>query len=163
MEPFPLDKTRYGQVGLIRSFFPNRTGFGTGTHVNPGGILTAAHNIYDPEYGGWADRFEVVFPGGAVATAPKANGRVIPEWVSTGLPDPLSLYDVGVILPERPVAADMADFLPSVNTDLWGHNVNVVGYPYNWKFEFAGGESVPVQSPFPPSTGSPTRSSPCRE
>jgi V8-like Glu-specific endopeptidase len=43
----------------------------------------------------------------------------------------------------------MADFLPSVNTDLWGHSVNVVGYPYNWKFEFAGGQSLPVQSPFP--------------
>lgn len=156
MDPCPLIKTQWVQVGLIQSFFPVTPNglptIGTGTLIIPGVILTAAHNIFDPRYGGWANRYEVLFGNGVTATAPKTGGRAVPEWISTGLPDPLSANDLGVILPDPPVTGvPMADFLPSVNTNLWGHNTNVVGYPVRSDFwdgadhALAGGESLPVK------------------
>jgi V8-like Glu-specific endopeptidase len=145
---------RWPQVGLIRSFFPtNRVlpAIGTGTLIDPRGILTAAHVIFDPTRGGPADRFEVTFGRGATATADGSKGRVIPEWISAGVLDPISAYDLGVILLDKPVNnVPVADFSPSVNTDLWGHNTNVVGYPIRSDFwdgddhALAGGEGLPV-------------------
>ncbi len=159
MDPHRLDKTQWPQVGLIRSFFPNNVqpAIGTGTLIDRRGILTAAHVIYDPTRGGWANRFEVAFGGGASATADRSKGRVIQEWISTNVLDPISPFDLGVILLDSPVSnVPLADFFPSVNTDLWGHNTNVVGYPIRSDFwdgddhALAGGESSPVDMGPPP-------------
>jgi len=157
MDPSPLDKTKWPQVGLIRSYFPGLGGWyaiGTGTLINRRAILTAAHVIYDPSKGGEATNFEVFFGTGATTTAAGKNGRVLQQWIDSTNPDPSSLnpisaYDAGVIVLDPTSAVDgvaPAAVRPTLLDDLRGHDLNVVGYPIQSDFSggLAGGQCSPI-------------------
>ncbi len=136
MNPRPLDKQLWPQVGFIRSYFPTLNGWfavGSGTLINPRAILTAGHVVYDRQRGGPADRFEIVFGGGATTSSAGSNGRVLPEWESAPVTtDPRSPYDLGVILLSEQDAVHgvtPAAVYESTPAQLVGKSVNLVGYP----------------------------------
>jgi V8-like Glu-specific endopeptidase len=154
MDPQRLDKTQWPQVGLIRSYFTTLNGWyaiGTGTLIHPRAILTAAHVIFDPTRSGLPTKFEMVFGGGASAAALGTNGRILQEWKDENRLNPLSPFDLGVILldPTNTVnGVTPANFFASMNTDLFNHNTDVVGYPIRSDFyndlALAGGVSLSI-------------------
>jgi V8-like Glu-specific endopeptidase len=161
MDPQRVDKTSWPQVALIRAYFPNLKGWyavGTGTLINRRAILTAAHVIFDshPDRGGLATKFEVFFGGGAAATAPGDNGRVLAEWENSTDPATLSAYDAGVILLDSSNAVESvtpAQVFPTVLGNLLGQAINVVGYPIRPDFyndgALAGGSGLPMDMGLP--------------
>ncbi len=123
------------QIVTVLSHFPTLRNFpfpytlGSGTLINSQAVLTAAHVIYDPTYGGWADSFDIFFgDGSSQVGVPIGQARVRTEWVANNTVDSLSSVDAGVILlPQQsnlPFATpDVGD--PSV---LDGFPIDVLGF-----------------------------------
>jgi V8-like Glu-specific endopeptidase len=157
MDPQRRDKTKCPQVGMILSSFTGDTvpyRVGTGTLIQKRAILTAAHMVFDPTLGGRPKQFEVFFGNGDHKTAAGTNGRFLEEWETEKPGNPLSGYDLGVILLDvTNTVSSMtpADFsVSSLNADLLNRSIEFVGYPTQPNFYFnrvlAGGESLPVDN-----------------
>jgi glutamyl endopeptidase len=106
---------------------------GTGWLVGPRILLTAGHNVYMADHGGWAQQIEVIpgrngdsFPfGSCVAT----DFRSVQGWIQSQD----SNFDYGVILlpPESRLGDQVGWFGYQVHNDgeLTGYTVNIAGYP----------------------------------
>jgi V8-like Glu-specific endopeptidase len=123
-------------VGVIKAYFPllrdTITPFsaGTATLISPWAILTAAHVVYNLDYGGEATSFNVDLGNGAfVHGIPKGNAKVLPSYKAN--PAELSEFDYSVVL----LGTSITTIEPATVVrksevrDLAGAMVNVVGYP----------------------------------
>lgn len=140
MQLHELTPSLWPQVGIIKSYFPKLKengsrdhAVGTVTLINPGAVLTAAHNIHDrrPERGGAALKFDILFGGGILIRGiPGGNARVLKEWRDTGPSSTPSPFDAGVILLGTRVDGPApAEIRATRSSDLVNFSANVVGYP----------------------------------
>ena len=162
MNPRPVDKRLWPQVGLIRSYFPTLNGWfavGTGTLINSRAVLTAGHVVYDHLRGGKANRFEIVFGGGATTSSLGTNGRVLNEFISSNPNpnDPRSPYDLGVILLSAEDAVNgvtPASVFQTKPANLVGLEINLVGYPViQTVYDVLYGANSPALNPGQPWNG----------
>jgi glutamyl endopeptidase len=110
---------------------------GTGWFIHNSVLATAAHNVYDSRYGGWAQSIEV-FPGRNGSSTPFGS-QVVPRsrlrtnsnWISTGSPD----FDYGAILLSQPFSQNLGNFALDLSTTIAGARVNIAGYPRDIPFQ----------------------------
>ncbi|MDW5471251.1 trypsin-like serine peptidase [Staphylococcus equorum] len=80
-------KAPYKTVVLLNMSFNNNVYIGSGVMISPDTVLTAAHNIYDSDLGGWANNV-TVYAGAnshkATIGKSKADKKyVLPEWIKS--------------------------------------------------------------------------------
>ena len=106
---------------------------GTGWLISPRTVITAGHNVYDHNSGGWARSIEVI-PGRNGVNRPFGEAvsrdyRSVEGWVRHGKPD----KDYGaIILPEDSPLGRTAGFLgfaALLDPELTELRVNNAGYP----------------------------------
>ncbi len=123
-------------IGKVLSYFPSLRGLAnpytvaSATLINRQAVLTAAHVIYDPTYGGRVDKFDIYFgDGSSHLGVPSASGKVRQEWISSGSTTTLSNVDAGVILLNRTATPAPAVPLQTDESALLGVPIDVIGFP----------------------------------
>ena len=130
-----LQRPLWPMVGMVLSYFPSLRGLanpytvGSATLINSQAVLTAAHVIYDPTRGGFADMFDIHFGDGSSHQVSGSSGKVFQQWIDSGTVDPLSSVDAGVIMLDRTATPQPAVPLPTSEYNLLGVPINVLGFP----------------------------------
>jgi V8-like Glu-specific endopeptidase len=107
-----------------------RRRIGTGTFIAPNVVLTAAHNVWNDDLGGWASRIEVI---------PALNGQRRPYgetstshyicckgWIDTRS----SAYDFALIYTQKSFGPQYGmGFAYAKKENLEGQNIEICGYP----------------------------------
>jgi V8-like Glu-specific endopeptidase len=130
-----LNRADWPMTAMVLSYFPTLRNtrapytVGSATLIDPKAVVTAAHVIYDPDRGGWADMFDIYFGDGTSTRVEGAQGRVRSEWINEGTTSTLSLFDAGVIKLEQPASPRPAVPRSSLLDNLLGVPINVLGYP----------------------------------
>jgi TPR repeat protein/V8-like Glu-specific endopeptidase len=126
----------YSIHGRLQMIFQKETLMGSGVMVGPRHVLTAGHNLYDHDRGGWAT--EVIFaPGRNEDTYPfgDARGRKLltfKEWV-----DPVNrdkdAYDLGLVILDSPLGdyTGWSGLLSGPVILFEGREMSLTGYPGN--------------------------------
>lgn len=137
--PAPL-QGHFGALCKLWSLFESKKGpvwrAGTGFVIGNGRLATAAHVLFDQQYGGYAARVEV---------SPAQAGDLRPFGVQTvAYPriavtqafgnDPDSPYDVGTIFLKQPFPSMRIGMATSEGIDLANARVSVAGYRQDLKF-----------------------------
>ncbi len=135
----------YSTIGQLEMTFPNgETYTGTGTLIAPDFVLTAAHNLFGKDIGGWAKT--VTFSAGREANAfpfgkvPAQNIFVTDDYRSLSPPNPnqvppgdidYALYtqDFGLVKLSKSVNTGTMRMLAASDEELAAQTFNVTGYP----------------------------------
>jgi V8-like Glu-specific endopeptidase len=135
----------YKTVCLLTSAHPNGGGGRTtGILVGPNAVLTAGHNLYNKNRGGW-NIYTYVYPGGSIYSAPLGYAKSlyflsVRGWTRDGDYD----YDYGLIVLDREIGTwvgwtGIAHFSDSKQSRVkyW-----TIGYPHDkgaLQYEYMGG------------------------
>jgi V8-like Glu-specific endopeptidase len=138
----------YNAIGQLEMTFPNgETYTGTGTLISPNAVLTAAHNLFGNDIGGWAKTVKFT-PAKNVNEAPfgykMAAQLYIPElYKRLSPPDPLTapygnvedyslyMYDFGLVKFKDGFydISEQWGLYSATDTDLETNRVIITGYP----------------------------------
>lgn len=142
----PTTGMPYRLYGQLEMTFPNgETYTGTGTVIGGYYVLTAAHNLWGEDLGGWATSVSF-FPARNATTAPygeiaAAQWFVPEEYRTVAPPSPLNtptgvvedytqyLYDFGLVRLSQPVNVGYAGMEAASNSYLSSAHVLIAGYP----------------------------------
>lgn len=124
--------TPYRQTVVLLIEFPNGTsGVGTGVMVSPNLVLTAGHNLYQKELGGWAKSI-VAAPGFSKGSAPygrySASNYYLLRRHKTTSGKLSEDHDMGVVKLSRNVDSRVG-YLNVSTTQKVGERVQIPGYP----------------------------------
>lgn len=126
------DASPWRMICALRIRFPDVTMFGTGWCAGPNLVVTAAHCLFQPEYGGWATKVQVI-PGCDDAppqfgTAFATDVYVADEWLED---QTRKSFDFGAIRTDRPTGDEVGWFGMAALDDqqLRLQRVNLSGYP----------------------------------
>lgn len=127
---------------ILTTFKDGSKAEGTGAMVGPHHCLTAAHNIYDKDHGGWAERVEVI--PGYDGTRKDSEGKLDPrpygsafsaesgtiawtEWTEKENPD----YDLSLVITESDIGKKSGYFGMKALSDeeLSKVKAHMAGYP----------------------------------
>lgn len=135
----------YCTIGQLAMTFPNgRSYTGTGTLINRFYVLTAAHNLYGNDVGGWASRVEFAAArnGNTFPYNPVAAAQIfVPDdyrYLSPPNPDDVPPGDVdytrytldfGLVRLSAPVDAGVMRMYNPSDDELDARTFNITGYP----------------------------------
>ncbi|GGA87546.1 trypsin-like serine peptidase [Staphylococcus muscae] len=121
-------KNPYKKIVLLDIKFKNNTGTGTGAMINKNTVLTAAHNVYSSELGGFAKNI-TVYAGLSKSKLPIGQAHVTQkflqkEWETTGLPK----YDFAILKLDNNLGCKTGYFSFSQDLSL-NQTLQIAGYP----------------------------------
>lgn len=133
----------YSAIGRLVVEFPTAKGSGTGVIIDEFHVLTAAHNLWQNDYGGGIKSAKFI-PAETGNSKPFGEFQVVKTWVpeeykKMSPPDPNDdvkdykqyLYDFGLVRVSKPFpnATGACGYVPFPNNTITAGNVEIAGYP----------------------------------